>query len=75
VIDGQVGHAYVAGKDERHAEIAAVADALLQDPDRSDALLIDLIEPLHVVQTARKEAVAAKANATRVDFFAMRTTR
>src|SRR5580704_11781109 len=31
---GATGHAYVAGRDERQAELAAVADALLQDPDR-----------------------------------------
>src|ERR1700719_2279950 len=29
---GFVGHAYVAGRDERQAEMAALADALLQDP-------------------------------------------
>ena len=29
---GQVGHAYVAGRDARQAELAAVFDALLQDP-------------------------------------------
>ncbi len=31
---GFVGHAYVAGRDERLAEVAALADALLQDPER-----------------------------------------
>ena len=30
---GFVGHAYVAGRNERLAELAALADALLQDPD------------------------------------------
>ena len=29
---GTAGHAYIAGRDERQAELAAVADALLQDP-------------------------------------------
>src|SRR5450631_3209567 len=29
---GIAGHAYVAGRDERRAELAAVADAVLQDP-------------------------------------------
>ena len=29
---GAAGHAYIAGRDERRAELAAVADALLQDP-------------------------------------------
>ena len=33
-----VGHAYVAGRDERQAELAALLDALLQDPTRQHAL-------------------------------------
>ena len=32
--DGTVGHAYVAGRDMRQAELAAVLDAALQDPAR-----------------------------------------
>ena len=32
--DGAVGHAYVGGRRRRHAELAAVLDALLQDPAR-----------------------------------------
>ena len=36
--DGLVGHAYVTGRDARQAELAALADALLQDPARHDAL-------------------------------------
>ncbi len=35
---GLVGHAYIAGRDERRAELAALADALMQDPDRTAAL-------------------------------------
>ena len=72
---GFVGHAYVAGRDERLAEVAALADALLQDPIRQDALLEHVIEPLAAAQQARRDAVAAKAAATRVQFFAMRNMR
>jgi alpha-D-ribose 1-methylphosphonate 5-triphosphate synthase subunit PhnG len=72
---GFVGHAYVAGRSERQAELAALADALLQDPRRQTALLEDLIEPLALAQAAQREAVAAKAAATRVQFFAMRNMR
>ena len=72
---GQVGHAYVAGRSERQAELAAVADALLQDPARQPALLENLIEPLAAVQRARRDATAAKAAATRVQFFAMQNMR
>ena len=31
---GFVGHAYVAGREERRAELAALVDALMQDNDR-----------------------------------------
>ena len=72
---GFVGHAYVAGRDERLAEVAALADALLQDPVRQAALLERVIEPLAVAQQTRRDAVAAKAAATRVQFFAMRNMR
>lgn len=72
---GFVGHAYVAGRNERQAELAALADALLQDPVRQTALLEDLIEPLAAAQQARRDAIAAKAAATRVQFFAMRNMR
>ena len=72
---GFVGHAYVAGRSERLAELAALADALLQDPLRQAALLEDVIETLARSQQARRDAVAAKAAATRVQFFAMRNMR
>lgn len=73
--EGLVGHSYVAGRNERLAELAALADALLQEPTRQSALLEDVIEPLARAQQAQRDAVAAKAAATRVQFFAMRTMR
>jgi alpha-D-ribose 1-methylphosphonate 5-triphosphate synthase subunit PhnG len=72
---GLVGHAYVAGRDERLAELAAVGDALLQDPLRQAGLLDEVIAPLAMAQQARRDVVAAKAAATRVQFFAMRNMR
>ena len=72
---GLVGHAYVAGRDERQAELPALADALLQDPARQRGLLRHVIEPLAAAQAARRDAIAAKAAATRVQFFAMRNMR
>ena len=72
---GFVGHAYVAGRNERLAELAALADALLQDVSQQATLLQDLIEPLAAAQQAKRDAVAARAAATRVQFFAMRNMR
>ena len=72
---GQVGHAYVAGRDARQAELAAVADAMLQDPLQAFALQANVIAPLAEAQQARRDTVAAKAAATKVQFFAMRNMR
>ena len=72
---GFVGHAYVAGRDERQAELAALADALLQDPAEQSRLLVQMIEPLAAAQQAARVTTAAKAAATRVQFFAMRNMR
>jgi len=72
---GQVGHAYVAGRDARQAELAAVLDALLQDPARGDALRAGVIAKLAAAQAAGRTEVARKAAATKVQFFAMRNMR
>ena len=72
---GCVGHAYIAGRNERLAELAALTDALLQDPTRQNALMEEVIEPLAAMQQERRDAVSAKAAATRVQFFAMRNMR
>ena len=70
-----VGHAYVTGRDERQAELAALIDALLQDPVRRDAVRSAVIEPLARAQQQARDLVAAKAAATKVQFFSMRTMR
>ena len=72
---GLIGHAYVAGRDERQAELAALADALMQHPDWTDSLEARVISPLEAQHHARRDDRAAKAAATRVQFFAMQTMR
>ncbi len=72
---GQVGHAYVAGRDARQAELAAVFDALLQDPACGAALRAGVIDRLAATQAARRDETARKAAATKVQFFAMRNMR
>ena len=71
-LDGSevLGFAYVAGRDRRHAEIAARADALLQT-DRRDAVEATVIAPLRQAQVEARETARRKAAATRVDFFTM----
>ena len=71
---GQTGHAYVAGRDLRQAELAAVLDGVLQDPARRD-VLDQVVTPLAAMQSRRRAETAAKAAATRVQFFTMATMR
>jgi alpha-D-ribose 1-methylphosphonate 5-triphosphate synthase subunit PhnG len=72
---GLVGHAYIAGRDSRQAELAALVDAMLQDPEAAPRLRTDVIEPLAVAQQQRRDGIAAKAAATQVQFFAMQNMR
>jgi alpha-D-ribose 1-methylphosphonate 5-triphosphate synthase subunit PhnG len=72
---GQVGHAYVAGRDARQAELAALTDAMLQDPVQAFALQANVIAPLAEAQQTHRATIAAKAAATKVQFFAMRNMR
>jgi len=71
IADGGIGYGYVAGRDRRHAELAAVIDAMLQADARRAALLESVIEPLRAAQAGRRRTASAKAGATRVDFFTM----
>jgi len=69
--DGAVGLAYVRGRDRRHAELAALFDALLQDPARRDALERAVVTPLAGAQAARRLAAAERVAPSRVEFFTM----
>ena len=69
--DGYVGCAYVMGRDHRHAELAAVFDALLQNPGHQLKLLNKVILKLKVSHKKRKEKISKKSAATKVDFFTM----
>lgn len=65
---GHHGVAYVQGRSSRKAELAALADALLQDPVRQPELERDLLSPLRA-RNARTSAAAEQATrSTKVDF-------
>ena len=73
--EGQIGHAYVRGRDAAQAELAARIDAALQNPQRHDALQAAVIAPLAAEQQAARLATTRKAAATRVQFFTLATMR
>lgn len=67
---GEVGHAWVQGRDKGHALRAATVDALMQS-DRRSELTARVLDPLEAEARAARAARAAKAAATKVDFFTM----
>lgn len=67
---GAVGHAHVQGRDKRHALRAAVVDALMQT-DQAARIDAAVLAPLAQAEAARRATRAAKAAATRVEFFTM----
>lgn len=68
---GAVGHAFVGGRDLRHAELAAVFDGLLQDPASRPGLEVRLIGPLEAAHRDRRMAAQARSAPTRVEFFTL----
>jgi alpha-D-ribose 1-methylphosphonate 5-triphosphate synthase subunit PhnG len=72
---GRVGHAYIAGRDPRKAELAASLDAALQDPETGPDLEQTVILPLADALAAADADVRAQAEVTRVDFFTLATMR
>ena len=67
---GAVGHAYVQGRDKDHARRAAVLDALMQS-DQAVELDAQVIGVLQSEETQRRGTRAAKAAATKVEFFTL----
>jgi alpha-D-ribose 1-methylphosphonate 5-triphosphate synthase subunit PhnG len=67
---GAVGHAWVQGRDTDHARRAALADALMQT-GRSEDVRATVLTPLARAEQTRRHDRAARAAATRVEFFTM----
>ncbi|WP_208626210.1 phosphonate C-P lyase system protein PhnG [Paraburkholderia susongensis] len=66
-----VGVACHLGRDRRRAELAALADALLQMPEHHDMMHRRLIEPFAAQQNAQRAKRHQDAASTRVEFFTM----
>lgn len=72
---GETGLAYVAGRERRHAEIAAAVDAMMQSETLRPQVEGPVVARLHRAQDERRTLAARKAAATTVDFFTMVTGR
>lgn len=69
-VGAAVGHGYVQGRGKQHALRAALIDALLQT-DAAGRLRETVIAPLAAERQARRDARAARAAGTRVEFFTL----
>jgi alpha-D-ribose 1-methylphosphonate 5-triphosphate synthase subunit PhnG len=69
--EGKVGSGYVLGRDHRHAELAAIFDALLQDPLHHQNISNIVISSLKISYDKRKKEISKKISTTKVDFFTM----
>lgn len=67
---GEVGHAYIQGRRKTCAEAAALVDALMQT-EAAPTLRKAVLDPLEDAMQTARAARAAKAAATKVDFFTM----
>jgi alpha-D-ribose 1-methylphosphonate 5-triphosphate synthase subunit PhnG len=67
---GEVGHAWVQGRDKLHALRAAAVDALMQTAAAPD-LTARVLRPLTAEAHAARATRAARAAGTKVDFFTM----
>lgn len=67
---GEVGHAWVQGRDKVHALRAAAVDALMQT-DAAPDLAARVLQPLEARAGAARAARATRAAGTKVDFFTM----
>ena len=63
-----IGHGYVQGREKGKAHIAALIDALMQT-DRAHEVRTAVLHPLRDAMAAQKREQAAKAAATKVEFF------
>lgn len=68
---GAIGHAYVQGANARHAELAAVTDALMQVEAWHAQVRDQVVERLAAMERERCVAAAREAEATRVDFYTL----
>jgi alpha-D-ribose 1-methylphosphonate 5-triphosphate synthase subunit PhnG len=71
IASGEVGIAYVLGRDQKKARLSAVCDALWQSKRYRDALERCVLAPIRTRVDAEHERQRAQTAATRVDFFTL----
>ena len=67
--DGPLGVSYILGRDKRQAELAALVDALLQDPTQHDDVHRTVITPLAQAQAQARDSKQRAVAGSKVEFF------
>ena len=71
IASGEVGIAYILGRDEKKARLSAICDALWQSKHHRDAVERRVLAPIRTRLDAERERERTKTAATRVDFFTL----
>jgi alpha-D-ribose 1-methylphosphonate 5-triphosphate synthase subunit PhnG len=68
---GEVGFAYVLGRDRHKARLAALCDALWQNPAWREPVQRHVLAPIKARQESERARQRGQTAATRVDFFTL----
>src|SRR5215468_5499714 len=71
ISSGEVGFSYVLGRDRHKARLAALCDALWQNPSSREPLERCVLAPIRARQESERARQRALTAATRVDFFTL----
>ncbi|MBK8456906.1 MAG: phosphonate C-P lyase system protein PhnG [Phyllobacteriaceae bacterium] len=69
--NGAIGHAAHLGRDAGRVRLAAIVDALWQDPERRREIEDRIVAPLERFVEARDAKLGGEVAATKVDFFTL----
>jgi alpha-D-ribose 1-methylphosphonate 5-triphosphate synthase subunit PhnG len=69
---GERGYAHVLGRDAERARLAAIFDALWQNPHQRRMVETNVLEPIASRLQAERALSSEEVAATRVDFFTLR---
>jgi alpha-D-ribose 1-methylphosphonate 5-triphosphate synthase subunit PhnG len=71
IASGEVGFAYILGRDQRKARLCAVCDALWQSKKHRDAVERCVLAPVRTRLEAERACQRARTAATKVDFLTL----
>jgi alpha-D-ribose 1-methylphosphonate 5-triphosphate synthase subunit PhnG len=71
IASGEVGFAYLLGRAQEKARLAAICDAMWQNRNKRGAVEQHVLAPIRARQDAERMRKRAETAATRVDFFTL----